>query len=241
MATMAEGVWRSAEETVGNLLKQYPTFDLVITGHSLGAGTACLLHVLLWHKRQQDPLFLDSRKIECFAFAAPPVFHPVSSLHDEVLASCTQYIHEKDVVPFLSVHTIRQLFSLLNVVETYPWTRRERFGVMFGSRPPSSSLVDEISNKANQELEHKEGCPPLAVPAQYSILLQHDPPPAGTIEEDDLNWSCTPKVLDWKDMVGHLKTRRFGPFELHEHMGSDHVPPRYEHALSHLSGNSATK
>lgn len=90
MANQAERVWSVASGTVKDALDQHHNYELVITGHSLGAGTACLVHILCHSKR------LVRRKMRCFAFASPPVFTPLQLIPNAV-RSTTNYIHQKDV------------------------------------------------------------------------------------------------------------------------------------------------
>jgi len=66
------GMWKAAKRLsldlsprVSQLLVENPDFQLVVTGHSLGAGTATLL-TLLWRKE-----FAEKTQVTCFAFAIP--------------------------------------------------------------------------------------------------------------------------------------------------------------------------
>lgn len=90
MANQAERVWSVAGGTVKDALDRHNNYEFVITGHSLGAGTACLVHILCHSKR------LVGRKMRCFAFASPPVFTPLQLIPNAVRGT-TNYIHEKDV------------------------------------------------------------------------------------------------------------------------------------------------
>eukprot|EP00980_Cylindrotheca_fusiformis_P018720 scaffold6238_cov106-Cylindrotheca_fusiformis.AAC.6 len=47
MASMSERVWDKAGPTVQKLLDEHPTYEFIVTGHSLGAGTACLLTIMV--------------------------------------------------------------------------------------------------------------------------------------------------------------------------------------------------
>jgi len=54
MATMAERLWQVAGPAIVKTLKDHPNYNLVVTGHSLGAGTASLLTILLKQQQQQQ-------------------------------------------------------------------------------------------------------------------------------------------------------------------------------------------
>ena len=64
------------------LAAENPGFSLVVCGHSLGAGTASLLTMLLL--RDQDdaalPAPLQSADIRAFCYAPPPTFGPLNSI-----------------------------------------------------------------------------------------------------------------------------------------------------------------
>ena len=51
------------------LLEEHPTYKLVVTGHSLGAGTAVLatLEILLGSDK-----FVSPQRVKCIALAPPP-------------------------------------------------------------------------------------------------------------------------------------------------------------------------
>jgi sn1-specific diacylglycerol lipase len=65
-------VGASVLNLVTEALANHPTWELVITGHSLGAGVGTLL-ALQWHHRVQGtgPLPANSPRLRCYAFAPP--------------------------------------------------------------------------------------------------------------------------------------------------------------------------
>ena len=73
MANMAERVWKAAGPKVQTVLQENPGYEFVLTGHSLGAGAACLVTILVQNKQ----LLPKEQKIRCFAYASPPVYTPL--------------------------------------------------------------------------------------------------------------------------------------------------------------------
>lgn len=67
----AQNVYNSTKDRILDLMTDYPSFDLIITGHSLGAGTAGLIG-LLW---STDPDFA-SRNFRVYCYGAPCVVSP---------------------------------------------------------------------------------------------------------------------------------------------------------------------
>lgn len=53
------------ENILGSIFLRYPEYKLVITGHSLGAGTGAVL-ALLMKKRYES--------VKCYAYSPPQVF-----------------------------------------------------------------------------------------------------------------------------------------------------------------------
>ena len=85
-------------------MKEYENYKLVVIGHSLGAGTASLLTLLL------RELLPQRIQIHCHAFAPPCVLSPnLALLHTDLI---TSYILGSDCVPRLSYASVQQLKEL---------------------------------------------------------------------------------------------------------------------------------
>lgn len=84
---MAERVWAAAGPTVQTELEGNPGYEFILTGHSLGAGAACLVTILVQSKR----LLSNEQKIRCFAYASPPVYTPLEFVPKSV-ESTTNFV-----------------------------------------------------------------------------------------------------------------------------------------------------
>ena len=232
MATMAERVWKTAGPTVADLLQKNEGYELILTGHSLGAGAACLLNILLSQSRVNRPKALDKtidivqrRSIRCFAFASPPVFTPLEVV-PRAVASTVNYINQEDFVPFISVNSVRHFFSCIRVLDEYysgPHAstasergKFDRLRVIWGSQDPPSELVDRVRIASNEPLVPKRGAPLLSIPAIKNVWMRHDA---------DSNYSV--EVCDSRRLA------RLGIL-LDANMLTDHSPARYEHAFEAL-------
>ncbi|KAL7555712.1 hypothetical protein ACA910_009352 [Epithemia clementina (nom. ined.)] len=208
MANMAETIWESCSETIIPLLLENPGYDLVLTGHSLGAGTAALLHVWLhannppreWVEAFQQPPTSagqnnendDAPKnsppnVQCCLFASPPVFAPFEAIPPAALQSCTHFIHGVDVVPFLSVDSVRQvLYQLAKVKQRNdrlgPWWKRWSRSLWRRNNKPGSDKKDTtlqfyaraVEQARKNRLPEKEGAPILYVPAAHNYWILED-------------------------------------------------------------------
>jgi hypothetical protein len=224
MATMAEGVWKVAGPTVKGMLNDNDDYELILTGHSLGAGTACLLMIMLETKN----LLPAKQKMRCFAYAAPPVFTPLEFVPKSVEAT-TNFIHQNDAISFLSVHTVRQLFQQLRAVDAVAqqeMTRRERYQVLLGTQKPPPELIATVVEAAGTKVKPKEGAPVLSIPAKRIFWLKRK----GTRDDPDGvddNSDYGVQILKSRDMLKH-------GIRVDPDMLLDHFPPRYEHAFDHV-------
>ena len=87
------------------------SFQLILTGHSLGAATASLVAMLLRSKYPQ--LLLQPDKIKVFSFAPPPVLD-----HDSAIAAAaytTSVVHQSDLIARCSVANLRVFLEFLRI------------------------------------------------------------------------------------------------------------------------------
>ena len=185
IANMAEKVWSSCSSTILKLLQENPGYDLVLTGHSLGAGAAALLHVYLqyhspdWMTETSSSSSSSSvpPKVYCCVFACPPVFAPIHVLSPQAMESCTNYIHGVDAVPFLSVDSVRQtLHSLAQIQQTttirLPWWKRLQRFVWRGRQANLQRYARTVQQARNQRLPTKPGAPMLCIPAAHNYWIR---------------------------------------------------------------------
>lgn len=213
MATMAERVWSVAESTVLNMLEENLEYEFIITGHSLGAGTASLLNIMC---HQNDREIIRGRKVRCIAFASPPTFTPMEVV-PEAFNACTNFINERDVVPFLSVDAVRHLFNCVKAVEGQELSWIRRMKLIAGYVEPDEALIAAVRKVNGNRLVTKPGAPFLVVPASTNLWMR----------ENKLAGTYDIKVCDSMALatLGIL---------IDSKMLEDHFPSRYEHALHNL-------
>jgi len=105
--------------------ESFNDYKLIITGHSLGAGVSCLFTLKLHHdgfhshSHTYDTLSpyegkektYTGRKIQCFSYASPAVYLPDDfgqRFVEDSFQCTTNYIHDNDMVPSLSVDAARR-------------------------------------------------------------------------------------------------------------------------------------
>lgn len=201
---MAERIWSVTGPKVLELLHNHPDYELVLCGHSLGAGVACLLHVML----QEQKIYPSAT---CFAFAAPPTYSRRTAGR-----RCTNYIHQNDVVPFLSVFAIRQYLLRIAAIDeqNLSWSERLR---LIRKGTGLEELMESLRTSEPRSLVTKAGAPRLLIPAESNVWIQEDAR-TGLYTAH----SCDAGALAEMGIALELS------------MFQDHIPSQYEHALTSL-------
>jgi len=228
MANAAEKVWDEARDTITKLLFEHPEYELILTGHSLGAGAAVLLNILLHQNNREQ---VDGRPIRCFAFSSPPVFTGDAK---DAIEACTNYIYDSDIVPFLSVDAVRRLFAALEAVEKSRLSTWIRILIMWGSteviRPSTLELVESALHDSRPEIE---GAPELLIPARTNVWMRTDErgPPRDLEVEELIKFNhLLPSNFVLADSA---KLNKMG-ISLDPEMIANHFPNGYECALHNL-------
>lgn len=138
IAFAAKTIYESTREILEKEFVKHPGYTLMITGHSLGAGTAMLYTILVNYERQNnkqqpnggttiDGYPFPGIVIECHAFAAPPVFSPLSVLPSTVSSSIISWIHREDIIPRLTLQGLIDLIRLCKKVSDHHPSLTGRF------------------------------------------------------------------------------------------------------------------
>jgi hypothetical protein len=218
---MADNLWKCSGGEVIKLMNDFPNYKLIITGHSLGAGTACLLNMQL-HVNE----VFKGRTVQCFAFAPPPTFWPCADDSDpeecdakvkQAMQNTTAYIHDNDVVPFLSVTAVRRMVNLLDSVDNkteliWFWKRWQIFQD-FAKIP--ADISDSVS-KAEASQDLADGECRMTIPAHCVVWCKENED--GKFE----GYACDPYKVADTDVF------------LCPDMVSDHLPEEYEDCLDAL-------
>ncbi|KAF8540043.1 hypothetical protein BDD12DRAFT_680543, partial [Trichophaea hybrida] len=97
-------------------LAAYPSYGLVLTGHSLGGGVAALVSILISTPHQNGafttfhPALPQDRPIHCYAFGSPAIV--CEPLRKATRGLVTTVVNGNDVVPSLSIGVVRDFHSV---------------------------------------------------------------------------------------------------------------------------------
>ena len=237
MADMAQAVWSRAINTVQQQLQQHPGYKVVLTGHSLGAGVACLMTIDAYSRN-----LFPGTVVECMAYAPPPTFCPTpagqpttgitSAAVQKAIDNTTAYVHHLDVVPSLSVMAIRRLLAAVVGLNTYLKKlpiqqrvfRRLKLITGIGGAHPPQAVTNAVVQAKDKALPVMAGAPPLAIPAQTVVWLESD-------EKDDPSYST--HLLDANAYANRL-------IDIDSSMMTDHMPPNYEMALRVVANHGSS-
>jgi hypothetical protein len=257
MARMARAVWSVAGDDVCRALAASPPgTELILTGHSLGAGVASLLTLML-HEEASPVIELASR-VRCFAYAPPPVFFREPRGFPHPAEACiAAFVHADDCVPFLSVDSGRRLLAGLRAVETHTNRQPPAYyaPIALGRRPADAELVRVAqAGLSGSGLSPMELAPPLRIPAAAVVWVRPLPGrPVGRGRRlgrrlgrwlrSGSGWLGR-RWRRWRGL-GEYDALVCSPERLSEQgvglslfMLTDHFPDGYERALSDLSNRA---
>ena len=100
MVRSAKRIIDESSQILKKAFETYPGYRFVITGHSLGGGTAILTTMLVLSRNN---IGVDSKKVKCIAVAPPPVFRSNES-HKRFEDHIRIFVNQDDIVPRHSIY-----------------------------------------------------------------------------------------------------------------------------------------
>lgn len=152
--------------------EKYRAYNVVVTGHSLGAGTACLLGMRLSEKQPGGEQPSD---VTVFAFAPPPVLSepaycpPHCNIHT--------FVNNSDVVPRCCKLEIYKMLLAVGQIDRLAWDGGKRAHLVATSKqlkPEEMKLLDEACSATNYtpaERSVVESEVPLYAPGTSYVML----------------------------------------------------------------------
>jgi len=217
MAAMATAIVDNSQGEIIDALKRYPRYKLIITGQSLGGGVGPLVNLLC----HQHPV-IGKQQIRCHAFAGPPVFYSEkkSNVVQKAINNCTHYVNGYDVVPYLSVHSVRRLLAKLRAVDevTDKTSFLDSELIAIGRKPPTEAFVT-AATYGDVDIKLSPGGPNLMTPAKQIVWFVQD-------DDGKVNYMvCGAKKFSELGIL--LSSKGF----------DDHLPPQYEFVLNNAEKN----
>jgi Lipase (class 3) len=222
MAEMADNIWQASGEEILQLLQvpELNDFDFMVVGHSLGAGTACLLTVKIFHED-----LLPQRNVRCFAFAPPPTLSTgveaalLPPRVKKAIDSTIAYIHDADCVPFLSVRSVQRLVALFKAVDKnteHIWAYR-RFLMFWEWEAIPKAIIHDVK-AADDLFDSGNNATVLEIPASFVVWMKNN----FTGSRFDA-FGCSPKDLARINL------------QVSQDMLTDHLVEPYEDCFDNLA------
>lgn len=228
IADRADKIWDEVKDTIKDLLIKNSEYEFIITGHSLGAGTAALLSLKLNHEGldSEEDTSLANRTVRCFAFAPPPVYYIddddfMSGAMKEAMKNTYAFIHARDVVPFCSVASLRDVSMKIDEVndKTNPI---EGPLIVAGIKGVPKELKDAVFEY--NELPYTQNADKLAIPSPCVIWMRK----TGVDKKGDVfnAMFCRPE--------GEGEEKGLSDLTIYLGLGmvTNHMPPGYENCIN---------
>eukprot|EP00116_Pleurobrachia_bachei_P003945 sb/3464207/ len=213
ISASAVAIFRETKGILERLLEEHNGYRLVITGHSLGGGTASLLTLYLAHHRADLPEYLGKCDLRCFAFAPPPVYKPGEGEQLDTSGIVT-VVTAQDIVPRASMANTFSLLMQLQYTENLPLSLWERCALIIDK---DSSKLRALYCDMDKMLVEKRGDQEFTMLSHIGRVLWID---RGKDEEgQDIPLLLRPTNTEWETLY-------FGPRFI-----ADHWPHEYQKNL----------
>jgi hypothetical protein len=217
--------------SLATALKSYPDYGLVLTGHSLGAGVAALVSILIASPDDSGAFVTahealpPGRPVHCYAFGSPAIV--CEPLRIATRGLVTTVVNGNDVVPSLSIGVIRDFHS-----------------VALSFREDTGGVLDEVRKRFLQGLwgrsaSQEEWCWEVAVlkTLRAGMTAEKLVPPGEVwrvLGEKDGSATGTVAKKRARAWVVEDVGARFGEVRFAKRCFGDHSPGAYEETLEAL-------
>ena len=235
MADSAEALLPSIRECIQGAMKlkegKFNNYKIVLTGHSLGAGTACLLSMLLEQTLKQN--------ISVYAFACPPLitkysdevqpesksmlqsllFRRTSATKTQSKVEILNFIHNHDIISRISRYEVLNLISMVKAVDNLEWSATQRASMILRDSLTSKEVIS-IQNALSSKISF------LNIQNEFKLLVP------GTLFWLKPRWKSDGSVYD----LLHLKDSdsiTSGSYFPEDSIVSDHFLRQYLDAFVH--------
>eukprot|EP00401_Gymnodinium_catenatum_P014385 CAMPEP_0117540780 /NCGR_PEP_ID=MMETSP0784-20121206/43675_1 /TAXON_ID=39447 /ORGANISM="" /LENGTH=508 /DNA_ID=CAMNT_0005337445 /DNA_START=43 /DNA_END=1569 /DNA_ORIENTATION=+ len=221
MLASAVAVLERTRNDLTEALQANRGFSVLVTGHSLGAGTAIICSILL----KASPL-PGSPTIRCFAFAPPPVVAPVDAAPVRAVEIIT-LVNRFDAVPRASLANVFRLGQEAMAIDKLSLTLYERLALIRKAGRPELPEVAESRQQIIQTVSSarvRAGAhpkfPPLCVPGKVYWIEWPPAVDAGSAPAPNgIDGSCQTIWLIATEELQHLQLKG-GAAALKDHLCS---------------------
>lgn len=161
----ARNVFREARSALYDIVSEYPEYELVLTGHSLGAATASVLSLII-----RDSSF--GREPMAVCFAPPPCM--TLDLAEETSSSTITIVNGPDIVPRLSVALLLPYFATSKYVRDLPQGKRALLSMGLRSGLIDWKELEEHNANAIMQMKKQHDNCRLYIPGRVLQMVSKD-------------------------------------------------------------------
>ena len=124
----ATRIMKQGREVLQEALENYPGYRMVITGHSLGAGTAILITMGLLNNIYD----LKVNEVKCVALAPPPVFRCKKKIPEKFTKNIHIFINGNDCVPRLTLANMALVIAMIRAIDDSELDAKDYLKILAG-------------------------------------------------------------------------------------------------------------
>uniref|UniRef100_A0A6B2L1W8 sn-1-specific diacylglycerol lipase n=1 Tax=Arcella intermedia TaxID=1963864 RepID=A0A6B2L1W8_9EUKA len=211
MKVCAENKYKDTITALEETVEKYPDYSVVVTGHSLGAGTAGILAYLYKLRHPQWNL-------QAYLFGCPPIFDIETAVYCR--SFMTSFVNRDDIIPRLTFGSLYDLKAMIRAcLDSNPRSSQRMWHVLTagGNIPQSMTQKTKEFVEANhldfESLKQHKVNEKIFLPGRAIYL--HSP------KEKTIN--------DWYGEFAENSV--FDEIVLSTHMFTDHMPDQYENNI----------
>ena len=148
----ATRIMKQGKEVLREALEKHPGYRLVITGHSLGAGTAILITMGVLNNIYDFKV----NEVKCVALAPPPVFRSKKKIPEKFTKNIQIFVNGNDCVPRLTLANMAQVIAMIRAIDDSELDTKDYLKILAGIEDEDvktklDNLVNQITNVKQNE------------------------------------------------------------------------------------------
>jgi len=209
----ANRIMKESGETLKKALAAHPDHRLVITGHSLGAGTAILITMAILSGNFKQIVDPNLTSIKCIALAPPPVYRSTDLQASQLNQNINIFVNGNDCVPRLSLANMAKLLATLRAIDKINLSVQDTLKILAGlGESEVNANLNQLAETISK-VEQKQ-FPQLQHPGKVFYLRR--------VDSKNFRIFSTPEDFFSSSLL------------LFENMALDHLQPYYEEAFANV-------
>ena len=149
----AEKVMTEIKGELNEAMKQHPGYKLVITGHSLGAGTAILITMGIL----ENIYGINVDEVKCVALAPPPVYRSEHKIPEKFTKNIKIFVNKNDNCPRFSLANVALVIEQMRAIDKSELGITDCLKIIFGKgdKKKFKNIVESIAKVSQNEIQNQ--------------------------------------------------------------------------------------